>query len=273
MNDLAKRLRSFLFVPADRPERFPKALSSGAQAVIVDLEDAVAPSDKPRARECFADALKPVADRSRVFVRINGAGTEWHDADVAFLATLSPPIGGIFLPKAEDRACAERVAQRSKLPVIAMIESAEGLHAIDAVATAPGVVRLAFGHLDFQVDVGMQASEDERELDSVRLAIVMASRRANLAPPVDGVTVALDDEARLKADLERGKRLGLRGKLCIHPKQVRLANDIFAPTEAQLDWARRVVEAAKTQGGAFRIDGKMVDAPVIAQARALLYAA
>jgi len=262
MNDAVAKARSFLFVPGDRPERVPKALASAADAVIVDLEDAVAPAGKERARQS-------VIDDPRVLVRINAAGTAWHDDDVAFLR--GRRVAGIVLPKAEEAYTVEKVARVTGAPVVPLIESAQGLYAIDMIAKARGAARLAFGNLDFQLDIGMQAASDERELDNVRLAIVLASRRAGLPAPIDGVTVALDDEVRLQGDAERAKRFGFRAKLCIHPKQAAIVNAAFAPTDAQLQWARRVLDAARdANGGAFRVDGQMVDAPVIARARALL---
>jgi citrate lyase subunit beta/citryl-CoA lyase len=240
----------------------PKALASAADAVVVDLEDAVAPADKERARQS-------IVDDPHVLVRINAAGTEWHKDDVAFVQ--AHRVAGIVLPKAEEAYTVEHVARLGGAPVVPLIESAQGLYAIDMIAKARGVARLAFGHLDFQLDIGMQASDDERELDNVRLAIVLASRRAGLPAPIDGVTVVLDDEARLQADTERAKRIGFRAKLCIHPKQAAVVNAAFAPSEAQLQWARRVLDAARdANGGAFRVDGQMVDAPVIARARLLL---
>jgi citrate lyase subunit beta / citryl-CoA lyase len=210
-----------------------------------------------------------VIEDPRVLVRINAVGTEWHEDDVAFLR--SHRAAGIVLPKAEEAGTIERIARLTKTAVLPLIESAQGLYAIDMIAKARGAARLAFGHLDFQLDIGMQASDDERELDNVRLAIVLASRRAGLPAPIDGVTVALDDEARLEVDAERAKRFGFRAKLCIHPKQAAIVNAAFAPTDAQLQWARRVLDAAKeSKGGVFRVDGQMVDAPVIARARAIL---
>lgn len=261
MTAAVAKARSFLFVPGDRPERVPKALASDAHAVVVDLEDAVAPADKERAR-------RSVESDPRVLVRINAAGTPWHEDDVAFLT--HHRVAGIVLPKAEEAGTIEHVARVTRAAIVPLIESAQGLYAIDMIAKARGVARLAFGHLDFQLDIGMQASEDERELDPVRLAIVLASRRAKLTAPIDGVTVALEDEARLAADTQRAKRFGFRAKLCIHPKQAAIVNAAFAPTAEQLDWARRVLAAAKEANGAFRLDGQMVDAPVIARARALL---
>jgi citrate lyase subunit beta/citryl-CoA lyase len=277
MNPIIANARSFLFVPGDRPERLPKALASAAHAVIVDLEDAVAVADKPLARRCAAEAIGALtaADRARVLVRISAVGAEWQEADVRLLMQLTPArIGGVVLAKAEEAHTIERIARAVTLPVVPLVESAQGLYALDMVAKARGVARLAFGHLDFQLDLGMQCGHDERELDSVRLALVMASRRAGLAAPIDGVTTALDDDARLQADAQRSHRLGFGAKLCIHPKQAAIVNAAFAPSEGQLDWARRVVDAARqAKGGAFRLDGQMVDAPVLARAQALLEAA
>lgn len=263
--------RSFLFVPADRPERLSKALACGAGAVIVDLEDAVGAGAKNTARSLLIDSLAGLPDRSRVLVRINAARTPWHDDDVAQLAQLAPgTLAAVMLPKAERATDVGRVSDTVAAPVLPLVESAAGLHAVDEIAAARGVARIAFGHLDFQLDAGMHCSPDERELDAVRVALVLASRRAGLPAPVDGVTAALDDDARLAQDTERAMRLGFTGKLCIHPRQVDVVNRGFAPAGAQLEWARRVIDAAQTAGGAFRMDGQMVDEPVLRRARALL---
>lgn len=263
--------RSFLFVPADRTERLPKALASGAHGVIVDLEDAVAPQDKRGARHALLQAFAalPPADTQRVLVRVNAASTGWHADDLWLLRQLAPRgLGGAMLAKAEDARTAAEVAAAAGGAVLPLIESAAGLHGALGVAQAPGVLRLAFGHLDFQVDLGMQCSTDERELDAARLQLAVASRVAGLPMPVDGVTVALDDEARLAADVARARRLGFGAKLCIHPRQVAPVNRQFGPTEAEVAWARRVIEASRANpAGAFRLDGQMVDAPVIERAR------
>jgi citrate lyase subunit beta / citryl-CoA lyase len=268
------RARSFLFVPGHRPERLPKALDSGAHAVIVDLEDAIAPEDKPRARQALAEAIVPLApdNRARLLVRINAPGTPWHDEDVLLLRELARhKLAGVVLPKAESVAAICRVGQTAAAPVMPLIESAQGLHALDLVAQAPGVLRLAFGHLDFQADLGLHCGSEETELDGVRLALAMASRRNGLPTPVDGVTSALDDESRLAADVARSHRLGFGGKLCIHPKQVGRVNDSLGPAPAQRAWAQRVIEASRVHGeGVFRLDGEMIDAPVLQRARRLL---
>lgn len=268
------RSRSFLFVPADRLDRLPKALASGAHAVIVDLEDAVAPEHKAAAREALAREwpLLPGAQRDRIAIRVNAVGTSWHEDDHALLGQLGPqPPGALMLPKAETATAVERLARSTGAAVLPLIESCQGLHAIDIIARARGVLRIAFGHLDFQADLGMHCGADERELDAVRLALVMASRRADLPPPIDGVTIALDDDDRLAADTARSRRFGFGAKLCIHPRQVATVNEALGPTAAQREWARRVLEASRANGaGAFRLDGEMIDAPVLLRARSLL---
>ncbi|TWO73360.1 CoA ester lyase [Caenimonas sedimenti] len=269
--------RSFLFVPADRLDRLPKALASGAHAVILDLEDAVATAQKADARRSLLREWPSLTgeQRARMLLRINAAATDAHEDDHALLRQLAPaPPAAVMLPKAETATAIERVARSAVAPVVPLIESAQGLHALEILARARGVLRIAFGHLDFQAELGMQCSEDERELDPVRLALVLASRRAGLPAPVDGVTVALDDAARLVADTRRSRRCGFRAKLCIHPGQVAIVNEALGPTAGEREWAQRVLAASRVHGtGAFRLDGTMVDAPVLQRANAILHPA
>jgi citrate lyase subunit beta/citryl-CoA lyase len=199
-------------VPADRPERFDKAFASGADAVIIDLEDAVAPSSKAAARAGLLDRLH-AQTAPRAILRINGADTEWFDGDLALCA--APGVAAVMLPKAE---CAETIAAlraAGAKAVLPLIESAAGFAALDAIASAPGVQRLAFGSIDFQVDLGMRDALEE-ELLYFRSQIVLASCLAGLAAPIDGVSTAIDDAERLHADVLRARRLGFGGKLCIH---------------------------------------------------------
>ncbi|WP_409960820.1 HpcH/HpaI aldolase/citrate lyase family protein [Acidovorax sp.] len=270
------RATTFLFVPATRPERIAKALASGAGAVIVDLEDAVAPDDKAAARTALLAAIQTLAreQRGRLLVRTNAAGTPWHADDVAAVAAcVAQGLAGAMVAKAESAAVLQAMA-RALGPqglLLPLVESNAGLDALDARARAPQVVRLAFGHLDFQVDLGMACGADEAELLPVRLALVRASRRAGLAAPGDGVTTATDDSERLARDTARSRRMGFGSKLCIHPAQVLPVQAAFAPSPEELAWARRVLEAAPAHGGAvFRLDGRMVDAPVLALAARLV---
>lgn len=265
---LLARARSFLFVPATRAERIGKALASGAGAVIVDWEDAVAPADKDAARLALAPVLQALApaQRSRLLVRMNAAGTPWHGQDVAALAALARQgLGAVVVPKAETAAGLAEVAAAigPACALVPLIESVAGLDAADALAASPQVLRLAFGHLDFQLDAGLACGPDESELVPVRLALVLASRRAQLPAPVDGVSPSLQDSAQLALDAARARRGGFGAKLCIHPLQVGAVNAAFAPSAAELDWARRVVAGFAASGGrVFSLDGRMVDAPV-----------
>ena len=268
--------RSYLVVPADRPERFAKALSSGADAVIVDLEDAVTPDAKASARAALSRWLAGAAasaPRVPLFVRINPPGTDWFDADLA-LCGRSTAVSGVMLPKAERVADLEAVQRAAPgRPLIPLIETAEGFDHLRALAGAAGVQRLAFGSIDFQLDLGIQAGDgsDGTALLFFRLQLVLASRLAWLLPPIDGVTTALDDDAPVVRDAQAARQLGFGAKLCIHPRQVAAVNTGFMPSDAELDWARRVVEAVSHSGGAaVAVDGKMVDKPVLLRARAVL---
>lgn len=267
--------RSFLFLPADRLQRLNKALASGAHMVVIDLEDAVAPDAKPAARAAIREQwqLLDPQSRARIAIRVNASSTPWHEEDGELVAALAGDgLCGVVLAKTESPEPLNRLAQRAgDVPLLPLIESAEGLAALDTIARTPGVARLLFGHLDFQVDLGMQCGIDESELDAVRLAFVMASRRAGLPGPVDGVTVDLQHTQQLESDTRRSQRFGFTGKLCIHPNQVSTVNESLGPTPAQVAWAQRVLDAAEREStGAFQFEGAMVDAPVLARARSYL---
>ncbi len=260
--------RSYLFVPGDRPERYAKARAAGADAVIVDLEDAVAPEAKPRAREALAAALDEAAP---IIVRVNAAGTPWFADDLELCR--HPGVAAIMLPKAEgiDAACA--VVEVTYKDVLAIIESARGVEQARQIASVPGVMRLVFGSVDLALDLGIDCDPDgaEIELLAFRSQLVLASRLAALAAPVDGVSTAIHDPQRLQADAQRSRRLGFGAKLCIHPQQVATVQAVFAPSPDRIAWARRVCEAFAAAGGAaVAVDGQMVDLPVVQRARAVL---
>ena len=267
MSELATA-RSFLFVPSNRSERFAKAFASGADAVIIDLEDAVPVGDKRTARDQFADAFShfTATDRARLVLRINASGTPWHDDDLMLLSRVAQGLAGVMLPKAESVADLQRVALAGgpACALLPLVESVAGLDAANALAAVPQVLRLAFGSLDFQADLGLACAPDEAELAPVRLALVLASRRASLAAPIDGVTPGLKDRVQLQADVARSRRGGFGGKLCIHPAQVATVNAAFTPSAVELAWAQRVLAAFEAAGdGVISIDGRMVDAPVV----------
>ena len=262
--------RTYLFVPGTRPERFTKALATGADAVVLDLEDAVAADDKAMARDAIAAwfATASTADRARIVVRINDAGSSWFADDL--LAMRAAGVGSALLPKAESAG--QIAATQAALPgasVLALIESARGVAQVDSVASA-GASRLVFGTLDFALDLDMDIGTDAGGLAYAASRIAIASRVAGLPAPVAGVTPQLDDEARLLADLADARRFGFGAKLCIHPKQVLPIHTALRPGAAALDWARRVLAADAESPGAARLDGRMVDRPVVLQARRTL---
>lgn len=256
--------RSYLFVPGNRPERFAKAMSAGADAVILDLEDAVSLPEKDAAREAVAAALDPATP---VFVRINARDTAWFEDDLRAVAR--PGLAGVMLPKAERADDCARVESVTGAKVLALVESAAGLWNALEVAKSDAVTRIAFGSIDYQVDLNIDGEGEP--LLHARSQLVLVSRVAGLLPPVDGVSVAIDDAAAIEADAVRARRLGFGGKLCIHPKQVPVINGCFSPTPAELDWARRVAAAIEASGGgAVAVDGKMVDKPVLMKAQRIL---
>jgi len=262
------RLRSLLFVPGSRPDRFDKAASAGADTIILDLEDAVAPADKNAARAAIRDWLSSqhTAQQRAAMIRINAVGTPWHSDDLA-LAPL-PNVTAIMLPKAEHTQDIAAVIQAGATRVIPLLETAAGIAAANEIAATPGVLRLAFGSIDFQVDLGMRDAHED-ELIYFRSQLILASRLAGIASPIDGVTTTIDDTARLRIDVARARRLGFGGKLCIHPRQIEEVHAGFTPDAETLAWAHRVI-AASTGGGVVTVDGKMVDKPVWLRAEAIL---
>jgi len=268
--------RSFLFVPATRPERFAKALESGADAIIIDLEDAVAPRDKNSARDRLADAFEQftLTDLDRLVVRMNASATPWMDADLKFLRELvTQGLRAVMLPKADSAVVLQHLALSlgPSCALLPLLESLAGLDAVDALASAPQVLRLTFGNLDFQADLGLACGSDEAELVPVRLAVVMAARRAGIVTSIDGVTIDTRDNMQLQTDTSRSRRAGFGAKLCIHPLQVAVVNSAFSPSGAELDWARRVLAAVEAAGGGVvSLDGRMVDGPVVRLAQRTL---
>lgn len=248
-----------LFVPGNRPERFAKAARSGADAIIIDLEDAVAPELKIGARE----SLSAVSAEVPALVRINALGTPWNLEDQA--AVKDGSFAGVVVPKAEATEPFENLCNNLGMPVVALIESAQGLADARKLAAVPNVHRLAFGSIDFCADVG--CAHDYDALLLARSEIVLASRLAGLSAPIDGVTTSIDDYEMIRGDARNARRLGFSGKLCIHPRQIPSIQAGFAPDEAELIWACKVLNSDE---GAVAVDGAMVDEPVRLRARAIL---
>ncbi|HLR29610.1 MAG TPA: CoA ester lyase [Paenalcaligenes sp.] len=269
-------IRSFLFVPASRVDRFEKALDTQADAVIIDLEDAVAIDAKAVARDALCDWLEEQSteDESllkRIWVRINPLNSPWGHDDMDALSEFH--LGGWVVPKAENTYDVEQVVtlkpKRTQLALL--IETAVGLAHARLLSTLDGVDRLMFGTLDFQLDLDMKCDPLETQLNAFRAELTLASRLAGLEAPVDGVTPSTTDTVLLEQSVQQARAYGFGAKLCIHPRQVEGVNRGFMPSAAEHDWAQRVIEANKKhQGAAFSVDGKMVDAPVIALAEQII---
>jgi citrate lyase subunit beta/citryl-CoA lyase len=279
MDESHRLRRSLLFVPGGDPRKLERAAGAGADTLLLDLEDAVAPDHKERARSEVARWLESRPQGgSEAAVRINPAGTPWFEEDLAAVAGAG--AGAVMLPKCESAGDVARAAEAlgalereagsaGSVRLLALVESAAGVsRAGEIAAAADRVDALCFGHADFSLDMGLTHPDSATGvIHHARCAVAVAARAAGVAP-VDTVCLDVRDEAAFLADAELGLRLGFDGKLCIHPAQVAIANRVWTPTEEQIAAARRVVEAwneAQAKGVAvFALDGKMVDPPVVA---------
>lgn len=258
--------QTYLFVPGNRPERFAKALASGADRIILDLEDAVAPADKAAARAAIAEWMAS-ADQTQgeVLIRINDAATDWYTEDLALASAVQ--VMCVMLPKCASAAQVAAVLARlsDNATVLPLIETARGMLALPGIVAAPGVARLAFGALDYMADLDIPAGS--LALDVAASQIAVASRAAGLASPLAGVTPALD-ATQVNKDMVHARSLGFGAKMCIHPAQVAAVRAALAPSTEELAWAHRVLQAWQACGaGALQLDGKMVDRPVVLKAQ------
>lgn len=269
--------RSYLFVPGNRPERIQKAMDSGADAVIIDLEDAVAPEEKETARRRVRKTVEEFDTvHKKLYVRVNDRHTPFWKEDVAFVAH-HHFFSGVMLPKTESAEDIERLAANlsAEQTIIPLIETAKGVMSAFAIASASKkVFRLAFGAVDYCLDLGIARTSSGKELLYPRSALAVASRAAEIAPPIDTVYIDFQEDEGLIADTKRAKQLGMLAKLCIHPRQVEIVNRMFTPSETELNWAKEVItvyEEAKKEGrAAVNHNGTMVDFPVYKQALQLL---
>ena len=273
-------MRSKLFVPASRPELFEKALASAADALSFDLEDAVAPNQKPQARAHLAAFLRDLPpDTSKIIVvRLNAFGTAEFDADIAALA--SAPIDIVNLPMTEDAgAVAEAIAriERNEMAhrtrFLLNIETPKGLRkAADLAVAHPRVMGLQIGYADLLEPNGI-ARNDRDALAYIRLAVRLAASEAGIAA-YDGAFAAVKDAEGFRAECIAAKHHGFAGKSCIHPSQIASANAVFMPDADEIAWARKVVAAAidadASGVGAYLVDGHMIDKPFVERARAVV---
>ena len=261
---------TYLFVPADRPERYAKALASGADRVIIDLEDAVLDDNKSAGRTAIRQAIDITGiDWQRVVVRVNDVTSGHFEADAALLREMS--VRTVMIPKATSAATLQQVADAlgGDSHLLPQIESVQGLFAMPELLARDDVARLVFGHLDFALDLG--SGRDHEAMLYARSQIVLHSRFAGKAAPVDSVTPEFRVETACRRDAEAAHNLGFGGKLLIHPAQVAPVRGVFAPSESNLAWARRVIAVVEEGGrGAVAVDGQMVDKPVEEAARRML---
>lgn len=265
------RVRSLLFAPGSDERKLHGSLAAGADAVIWDLEDGVAPAEKAAARSRVASLLVGDAPPPTLrLVRINGHGTAEQAADVEALAGLR--FDGIVLPKATTEAVS--ALELGDIPLLALVESAAGLRDATELATSGRVDALLFGALDLAAELRLEPLSDAQELLSYRAQLVLSSALGGLAGPFDSPSVHIHDTDALHDDCRRARGLGFRGKACIHPAQVPVVHAAFAPTAAEIAWAREVVdafEAAEASGaGVALAAGQMIDRPVVDRARRLL---
>jgi citrate lyase subunit beta/citryl-CoA lyase len=265
---------TYLFVPGNRPERFEKAVASGADRIIVDLEDAVAPADKSTALEAVATWLAHTqADRSRVLVRVNDMTTVWFASDAAMLRRSQPC--GVMLSKCEsaEQLAAVRSVMAPTAELVGLVETAKGIAQLQGIAASPGVSRLAMGALDLMADLDVSA--DSATLAFAASQLVIASRAHGLPQPIAGVTPALD-ALQVMGDMHNAMALGFGAKMCIHPMQLAAVQHALQPAAVDLEWAQRVLQAwnvSLTSGaaaGAIQVDGKMVDRPVVLRAERIV---
>lgn len=264
--------KTWLFVPATRMDRVEKAFVSGADAVIVDLEDAVAQTDKAQARAAVKDyyvsqqnTQHEAKSHRPIWLRINQAGSTEFAKDLTLCQQL-PKLAGVLLAKAEQAADVERVYQETGLPVIALIENAIGLYRIEKMAKARGMVAFSYGFLDLCNDLQVQVGTASADIiaNQIRYQLILTSKVHQLLAPIDSVYADFDDSKGLHKRVQLWSQMGMSGMLCIHPKQVDVVKGSLQPTISELEFAKRVIEEYEHSGQAvFKVDGNMVDAPVI----------
>ena len=247
---------TWLYVPASRPDRVLKALASGAHAVIVDLEDGVAPADKEQARAGLAELFRELPT-VRTHVRVNSLGTRWAEDDLAAARGLA--IHGVHLPKVESA----ELPSVGELELHCLVETPLGVERAFEIASAPDVRGLSLGEADLRADTGA----GDAGLDWARGRVINAALAAGLPRPPQSVFADIDDLEGLAASCAHGRELGFLGRTAIHPKQLAVIEQAYLPTAAEVERARAIVAAATDEGGAFALDGSMVDAPFVALAR------
>ena len=274
-------MRSLLFAPANRLEMLAKFARIAADLFVLDLEDAVPAASRPATRAQLREAMEAArrgGEPRRIFVRVNPARSADFAPDLRALRDCG--ADGVVLPKAEsadDIQCVQAaLGTAAALPIIAGVESIGGVLHCRQIAAADGVAGLYFGAEDFAAEMGARRTLEGQEVLYARSRVVLAAKAARVIA-LDQVVVQVRDEEQFRRDSQRGRDLGYDGKMCLLPRQVELANELFGPTAQEVDYARRLIaayEEAKAQGrGAIEFEGGMVDEPLLKRAAGILAAA
>jgi citrate lyase subunit beta/citryl-CoA lyase len=268
-----KPFRSVLFVPGTRPDRFEKAMRSGADAVIFDLEDSVEPARKPEARAHVGAFLETPPGEVLRLVRVNAAHAPTWAADLEYFSA-HRGFDAVVVPKTESAAIVEEVASTLHTPVVPLLETVKGILRAGEIAAASATVpALLFGAEDLTAELGIPRTIDGEELVLARSTVVFAAASVG-ADAIDAIFVDVKDADGLRRDCARARAVGFHGKMAIHPAQVPIIHEMFTPGPAELADARRIVDAyerAQSSGeGVIRLDDKMVDVPIVERARRLL---
>ena len=279
--------RSFLFAPGNHPRKVEKVFGVGSDAVILDLEDAVANDEKIATREAVVAALQQPR-RNLGYVRINGFDTEFCFGDLE--AIVGKGLNGIVLPMVENASQLLAVdwmvsnlerklgLEPGGIDIMPILETGKGIAALPEIAGCGSRVRrMAFGAGDYTHDMSMDWTLDEVELDDARARMVLASRAADLEPPLDTVWIHIKDLDGMRVSSERAKRMGFQGKMCIYPPQVAVVNEVYSPSAAEIEHSERVVtafrEAEKAGSSSIQLDGYFIDYPIVYKAQRILDAA
>ncbi|MCM3713966.1 HpcH/HpaI aldolase/citrate lyase family protein [Halalkalibacter oceani] len=276
-----KPIRSLLFCPANNEKMVMKAIASEADAVVLDLEDAVAIEQKKQARQQLIATLEDVELSPRIFIRINDRQTAFFEDDLLAVATLKDV--SVIIPKVEQKEDIEKAvemlrkgaADGAERRISPILETAKGIMNAYEIATASDkICALSFGAVDFELDINAIRTEGGEEFLYAKSHVVIASRAAGIAPPIDSVYPDFQDDHGLQRDSFKAKSLGFQGKGAIHPRQLSIINEVFSPTKEEVDYATAVVEAfeeAEKNGlASIKLDGKMIDYPVYKKAKQML---
>lgn len=276
--------RTFLFVPGNHPRKLEKVFDSDADAVIIDLEDAVAIAEKPATRAVAVDALKQ-DHKPRGYIRVNAIDTEFCFQDLEEI--VGPWLDGIVLPKVESASDYMTVdwvlgnlekkagVDVGSIDLMPIVETAKGLAAAREIAACGGrIKRLSFGAGDYTRDLNLQWTFAEDEIAAARSELVLASRLAEIEPPIDTVFIHIKEHDHFARSAQKGREFGFQGKLCIHPNQVDATHAAYTPTQEEAAWAQKIidsfVEAEKAGSASIQVDGYFVDYPIVEKAERIV---